>query len=82
MKKITAVEYLITQLHELNMKQGLSKKQYLGRRIKIENTARQMMKMQIIHAHGKKIDGGFRANGDFFFDVKTGQEYYEKNFKD
>jgi hypothetical protein len=41
-----------------------------------------MMKMQIIHAHGKKIDGGFRANGDFFFDVKTGEEYYEKNFKD
>lgn len=82
MKKITAVEYLITQLHELNMKQGLSKKQYLGRRIKIENTARQMMKMQIIDAHGKKIDGGFRSNVDFFFDVKTGQEYYEKNFKD
>ena len=42
--------------------------------------AKQMEKEQIIDAHGVKSRGGFRANGEFFQETKTGEEYYNETY--
>lgn len=48
------------------------------------NDARDMSlkleKEQIINAHGKKINGGFRTNGDFFQEEITGEQYYKDTY--
>lgn len=42
--------------------------------------AKQIEKEQIIEAHGKKINGGFRSNGDFFQEEINGEQYYNETY--
>lgn len=47
----TAIDWFIREINELNMKDYLSKKMYLGRRFSAEDTAREIFKEQINQAY-------------------------------
>jgi len=71
-KQQTAVEWLANELHVfIHPEHG---KDFLP----ILKQAKAMEKEQIVNAHGKKINGGFRTNGDFFQEEITGEQYYNE----
>lgn len=82
MNQQTSIEWYLEKMFELNLKKDLSKRAYLGRRYKIESEAKRMAKKQIIEAHGMKVSSGFRSDGNFFYDVETGEDYFNKHFVD
>jgi hypothetical protein len=82
MKQQTALDWYLEKMFELNMQKGLSKRQYLGRRYRIEKGARNMERKQIVEAHGMKVSSGFRGDGNFFYDVVTGDDYFNQHYED
>lgn len=74
---LTAVEWLIEQLKQVYDKEG---KLPLVCTFELLRQAKQIEKEQIIEAHGKKINGGFRSNGDFFQEEINGEQYYNENY--
>jgi hypothetical protein len=51
MAQQTAVDWLLKEQYDLNMEDGLSKRQYLGRRIRNQRKAREMFMQQILDAY-------------------------------
>ena len=69
----TAIDWLLQEQHNLMMDyQKLSKKQYMGRKIRIQNKAIEMEKEQIDLAY---LNGLIDAKNE------TPKNYYEKTFK-
>jgi hypothetical protein len=85
----TAVEWLLNEQHLLNIDDSLTKKQYLGKRKKMERKALEMMKEQLIESYeyGKQngIDSITNINsyiiGEYYFNQtykqNKGQSWYE-----
>ena len=71
MAKQTAVQFLVMKY---NQWQGVLKDRDI-------EEAKLIEKEQIENAHGKKINGGFRNNGDFFWDEITGEQYYNDTYE-
>ena len=71
MAQTTAIEWFWIHLPE-----NISKEYF-----DLFEQAKAMEKEQIINAHGKKINGGFRTNGDFFQEEITGEQYYNETFR-
>jgi hypothetical protein len=76
----TAVDWLVQELkskgHALITSEGI----FINVPNELIEQAKQMEKEQIENAHGKKINGGFRNNGDFFWEEITGEQYYNETF--
>lgn len=69
----TAIDWLLQEQHDLMMDyQKLSKKQYMGRKIRIQNKAIEMEKEQIDLAY---LNGLIDAKNE------RPKNYYEKTFK-
>ena len=69
----TAIDWLLQEQHDLMMDyQKLSKRQYMGRKIRIQNKAIEMEKEQIDLAY---LNGLIDAKNE------TPKNYYEKTFK-
>ena len=69
----TAIEWLLKEQFDLMMDyQKLSKKEYMGRKIRIQNKARKIEKEQIDLAY---LNGLIDAKNE------TPKNYYEKTFK-
>ena len=69
----TAIDWLLKEQHDLMMDyQKLSKREYMGRRIRIQNKAIEMEKEQIDLAY---LNGLIDAKNE------TPKNYYEKTFK-
>ncbi len=80
MKNKTSIDYLLEKQYELNMDHSLSKKQYLGRRFKNQNEAKEMFKEQIIEAYRTGFAECWcldKLKGKF----KSGEQYYKENFE-
>ena len=74
---VTAVEWLLKKMFELNIEKGLSKKQYLARRSRIERQAKEMEKEQISEAHrngAAKITLKEYTSGEQYYNETYGQE--------
>jgi hypothetical protein len=76
---MTAVEWLLNEQHLLNIDDSLTKRQYLGKRKKMERKALEIMKEQLIESYE---DG--KQNGiDSIFNINKyiiGEYYYNQNY--
>jgi hypothetical protein len=70
---MTAVEWLIDELKDNGI-------EYLDLAYEIIEQAKEMEKQQIIKAHGVKRTRGERQ-GISFWESKTGEQYYNKTYK-
>jgi hypothetical protein len=70
----TAVEWLLNEQHLLNIDDSLTKKQYLGKRRKIEREALEMEKEQIIESY---CDGFVKGSEGGRI---MSEEYYNKTY--
>jgi len=79
----TAIEWLLEKQYELNMNNSLSKKQYIGRRIKNQNQAKEMFKEQILEAYRTGFAEAwcmFNIGKKYFH--TSAEQYYKENFNE
>jgi hypothetical protein len=74
----TAVQWLLNEQHLLNIDDSITKKQYIGKRRKIESQALDMEKEQIINAHVFGWSDGFDLRENKQSRLAT--EYYNQTY--
>ena len=71
----TAVEWLLKAQFELIFDKGMSKRQYLAKRVRIEKQAKQMEKEQIMRAAYDAMSTNFDPN------MGRAELYYNETYK-